>query len=52
MVNMIILDESYYYSFPKKSSPGDVLALALLLGVFGAGLQLDGPGYPETPLDG
>ena len=50
---MIILNNFFYCNFPpKKTSPGDVLALALHLGVFGAGLQPDGPGCPETPLDG
>ena len=38
MANIIILDKPYYYNLPKKSIPGDVLALALHLGVFGAGL--------------
>ena len=52
MANMIILDKSYCYNFPKKTIPGDVLALALHLGVFGTGLQPDDPGCPETPLDG
>ena len=33
----------------KKSLPGEVLALALLLGVLGAGLHPDGPGRPEKP---
>ena len=49
MVNMIILNNSYYCNLLKKSTPGDVLALALHLGVFGAGLQPDGPGCQETP---
>ena len=38
--------------FPKNSLLGEVLALALHLGVFGAGLHPDGPGCPETPLNG
>ena len=38
-----------YCNFPKKSISGDVLALALHLGVFSAGLQPDGPGCPEKP---
>ena len=29
--------------------PGEVLVLALHLGVFGAGLHPDGPGCRETP---
>ena len=49
---MIILNNSYFCNLLKKSTPGDVLALALHLGVFGTGLQPDGPGCPETPLDG
>ena len=35
--------------FQKKSLSGEVLALALHLGVFGAGLHPDGPGCPEKP---
>ena len=35
--------------FPKKSSPGGVLALGLLLAVHGPGLGPDGPGGPEKP---
>ena len=35
--------------FSKNSLSGEVLALALHLGVFGAGLHPDGPGCPETP---
>ena len=52
MANIIILDKSYYYNHPKKSIPGDVLALALHLGVFGSGLQADGLGHLKLPLDG
>ena len=36
-------------NFPKKSSPGDVLALGLLLAVNGPGLGPDGPRGPEKP---
>ena len=36
-----------FYNFPKKSSPGVVLAVSLLLAVYGPGLGPDGPGYPE-----
>ena len=39
----------YEYNFSKNSLSGEVLALALHLGVFGAGLHLDGPGCPKTP---
>ena len=35
--------------FFQNSVPGEVLGLALHLGVFGAGLHPDGPGCPETP---
>ena len=44
MVNIFCLN-----NFPKKSSPGGVLALGLLLAVFGPGLGPDGPGGPEKP---
>ena len=37
--------------FQKNSLPGEVLALALHIGVFGAGLHPDGPGCPEKPLN-
>ena len=49
---MIIFNNPCYCDFPQKSIPGHVLALALQLGVFGAGLQPDGPGCLETPLNG
>ena len=52
MAKIIILNNSYYFNFSIKSISGDVLARALHLGVFGAGLQPDGPGCLETPLDG
>ena len=35
--------------FAQKSSPGGVLALGLLLAVYGPGLGPDGPGCPEKP---
>ena len=38
-----------FNNFPKKSSPGVVLALGLLLAVYGPGLGPDGPGGPEKP---
>ena len=39
-----------FYNFPKKSSPGGILALGLLLlAVYGPGLGPDGPGGPEKP---
>ena len=36
-----------FNNFPKKSTPGGVLALGLLLAVYGSGLGPDGPGGPE-----
>ena len=36
-------------NFAQKSSPGGVLALGLLLAVYGPGLGPDGPGCPEKP---
>ena len=38
-----------FYNFPKKSSPGGVLALGLLLAVYGPGPCPDGPGGLEVP---
>ena len=38
-----------YNNFGQKSSPGGVLALGLLLAVYGPGLGPDGPGCPEKP---
>ena len=35
--------------FSQNLLSGEVLPLALHLGVFGAGLHPDGPGCPETP---
>ena len=52
MAKTIILNNPCYCNFSQKSIPGHALALALHLGVFGAGLQPDDPGCPETPLDG
>ena len=49
MAKIIILNNSYYCNFSKKSIPGHVLVFALNLGVFGAGLQPEGPGCLETP---
>ena len=37
------------FLYLKKPNPGNVLAFSPHLGVFGAGLQPDGPGCPETP---
>ena len=38
-----------FNNFPQKLSPGVVLALSLLLAVYGPGLGPDGPGCPEKP---
>ena len=38
-----------FNNFPKKSSPGVVLALGLLLAVYGPGPGPDGPGGPKVP---
>ena len=38
-----------FYNYPQKSSPGVVLALGLLLAVYGPGPGPDGPGGPEVP---
>ena len=42
-----MLNIFYFYNYPKKSSPGVVLALSLLQAVYGPGLGPDGPGCPE-----
>ena len=44
MLNIFCLN-----NFSKKSSPGGVLALGLLMAIFGFGLRPDGPGCPEKP---
>ena len=36
-------------NFAQKSSPGGILALGLLLAVYGPGLGPDGPRCPEKP---
>ena len=36
-------------TFAQKSTPGGVLALLLLLAIYGPGLDPDGPGEPEEP---
>ena len=45
----IILDNFCLNNFSKKSIPGAVLALGLLLAVFGPGHDPDGPGCLEKP---
>ena len=44
MLNIFCLNK-----LPKKLNPGSVLALGLLLAVYGPGLGPDGPGGPEKP---
>ena len=51
MAIMIILnnlEQPLLMQFSKNSLFGEVLALALHFGIFGAGLNPDGPGCPET----
>ena len=43
-----MLNNICFNNFAQKSSPGGVLALSLLLAVYGPGLGPDGPGCPET----
>ena len=45
----MILDNFCFNNFVKYSSPGGVLALGLLLAVYGPGLGPDGPGGPDKP---
>ena len=44
-----MLNNICFNNFAQKSSPGGVLALGLLLAVYGPGLGPDGPGCPEKP---
>ena len=44
MLNIFCLN-----NFPKKLNPGGVLALGLLLAVYGSELDPDGPGEQEEP---
>ena len=47
MTNMIMLDNYHIWNFPRKSIHGEeVLALGLILGVFGAGHVPNVPGSP------
>ena len=48
--NFYMLNIFGFNNFPQKSSPGVVLALGLLLAVYGPGVGPDGPGGPEKPL--
>ena len=45
----IQLSNFYVNKCAQKSTPGGVLALLLLLAVYGSGLGPDGPGEPEEP---
>ena len=42
-----MLNNPCYNNFAQKSSPWGILALGLLLAVYGPGLGPDGPGCPE-----
>ena len=44
-----MLNNLCYNNCVQKSSPGGVLALGLLLAVYGPGLGPDGPGCLEKP---
>ena len=44
-----LLNNLWYNNFAQKSSHGGVLALGLVLAVYGPGLSPDGPGCPEKP---
>jgi len=44
-----LLNNLCYNNCAQKSSPGGVLALGLLLAVYGPGLGPDGPRCPEKP---
>ena len=45
----VILNNFCFSNFDPKPSPGGVLALGLLLAVYGPGLGPDGPGCLEKP---
>ena len=49
MAITMILNKPINAIFSTNSLSEEVLALALHLGVFGAGLPPDGPGCPKTP---
>ena len=44
-----LLNNLCFKTLAQKSSPGGVLALALLLAVYGSGLGPDDPDEPEEP---
>ena len=46
-----MLNNLCYNNFAQKSIPGGVLALHLLLAVYGFGLGPDGPGCPKKMLN-
>ena len=43
-----LLHNLCYNNFAQNSNPGGILALGLLLAVYGPGLGQVGPGCPET----
>ena len=49
LTQLYMLNIFGFYNFPRKSSPWGVLALGLLLAVYGPGLGPDGPGCLEKP---
>ena len=49
LTQFYMLNNLCYNNFSQKSSPGGVLALGLLLAVYGPGLGPDGPGGPDKP---
>ena len=46
---LYLLNNLCHNNFAQKSSPGGVLALGLLLAVYGPGLDPDDPGCLEKP---
>ena len=46
-IKVYMLSNICYNNFAQNSSPGGVLALGLLLTVYGPGLGPDGPGLQE-----
>ena len=48
-IQVYMLSNAGFNNFAQKSSLGGVLALGLLLAVYGPGLGPDGPGCPEKP---
>ena len=48
-IQVYMLSNVCYINFAQNSSPGGVLALGLLLAVYGPGLGPDGRDCPEKP---